>query len=90
VRHHPTGDLDGHHFDPWFTVGICAPCHAVEHQAWRRAAIADIADLSDDTFVESRDYLRAGDRLLWHTWTDVGLFAQHRARIAELTAALGE
>ena len=55
-----------------------------------RIAIADIAQLSDDTFIESRDYLRSGDRVLWHTWTDVALFATHRARIAELTAALGE
>jgi len=44
VRHHPTGDLDDCHWDPWFMVGICGPCHAVEHQAWRRADIGDITD----------------------------------------------
>lgn len=44
VRHHPTGDLDGHYFDPQFIVGICRPCHVVEHQAWRRVGIADITD----------------------------------------------
>jgi hypothetical protein len=44
VRHHPTGDVNGHHFDRRFTVGICVPCHAIEHQAWRRVGIADITD----------------------------------------------
>ena len=45
-------------------------------------------ELSDEPFVESRDFLRAGDRVLGHTWTDVEVFRRHRAEIARLTLAL--
>ena len=51
-------------------------------------ARADAMELSDAAFVENRDFLRAGDRQIWHTWTDAGSFERHRARIAELTLAL--
>ena len=44
VRHHPTGDLDGLHWDPRFTVGLCAACHRSEHTAWRRVGIAELTD----------------------------------------------
>jgi len=44
VWHHLTGDLDGVHWDPRFTVGLCAECHRSEHTAWRRAGIADLND----------------------------------------------
>ena len=53
-----------------------------------RIALRDIMELSDEAFVESRDFLRAGDRVLGHTWTDVELFRRHRAEIARLTLAL--
>ena len=53
-----------------------------------RLALRDVMELSDETFVESRDFLRAGDRLLGHTWTDVETFRRHRAAIARLTIAL--
>jgi hypothetical protein len=45
-------------------------------------------ELSDQAFVESRDFLRKGDRVLWHTGTDVEMFRHHRAEIARLTLAL--
>lgn len=51
-------------------------------------ALRDVMELSDDAFTESRDFLRAGDRVLAHTWTDMELFATHRAEIAKLTLAL--
>jgi hypothetical protein len=54
----------------------------------RRIALTDIMELSDEAFVESRDYLRAGDRILGHTATDIDLFQRHRAAIARLTLAL--
>lgn len=53
-----------------------------------RRALRDVMELSDEAFVESRDFLRAGDRVLNHTWTDVELFLQHREAIAELTQKL--
>src|SRR6185436_10693885 len=33
-------------------------------------ALRDVMELSDEAFIESRDYRREGTRLLWHTWTD--------------------
>ena len=48
----------------------------------------DIMELSDEVFMESKDYLRAGDRRIWHTRTDVDAYHEHRGRIAELTLAL--
>jgi hypothetical protein len=53
-----------------------------------RIALADIMDLSDEAFIESRDYLREGDRVLAHTWTDIEVFSRHRKEIARLTLAL--
>ncbi len=53
-----------------------------------RIALRDVMELSDEPFIESRDFLRAGDRVLNHTWTDLELFRRHRAEIAELTLAL--
>jgi len=53
-----------------------------------RIALRDVMELSDEAFVESRDFLREGDRRLDHTWTDVELFRSHRATIAQLTLGL--
>ena len=53
-----------------------------------RIALRDIMELSDETFLESRDFLREGDRGMGHTWTDVETFRRHRAEIARLTLAL--
>ena len=53
-----------------------------------RIALRDVMELSDETFTESRDFLRQGDRLLGHTWTDVETYQRHRADIARLTLAL--
>jgi hypothetical protein len=50
-----------------------------------RIALRDVMELSDEAFVESRDFLRAGDRVLGHTWTDVELYRRHRAEIARFT-----
>jgi hypothetical protein len=53
-----------------------------------RRALRDVMDLSDEAFVESRDFLREGDRVLAHTLIDVETFRRHRAAVAELTLAL--
>jgi hypothetical protein len=53
-----------------------------------RVALRDVMELSDEPFVESRDFLREGDRVLGHTWTDLETFRRHRAEIAQLTLAL--
>lgn len=53
-----------------------------------RIALRDVMELSDEPFVESRDFLRAGDRVLSHTWTDLETFRRHRAEIARLTLGL--
>jgi hypothetical protein len=59
-----------------------------EAQDALRIAKGDMMELSDQAFIESRDYLRAGDRTIRHTWTDVEACAAHRDRIARLTLAL--
>ena len=59
-----------------------------EAGATLRRALQDIAELADEVFIESRDYLSAGDRRLWHTWADVERYRHHRAEIARLTLAL--
>jgi len=53
-----------------------------------RIALCDVMELSDEAFVESRDFLREGDRVIGHTGTDVSLFAHHREEIARFTLAL--
>jgi hypothetical protein len=53
-----------------------------------RVALRDIMELSDEAFTESRDFLREGDRVLGHSWTDLEMFRSHRAEIARLTLAL--
>ena len=57
-------------------------------EAELRIARIEILEMSDEVFLESRDFLRQGDRRLWHTPTDVETYARHRARFAELTKAL--
>ena len=52
-----------------------------------RLAERDMLDLSDEAFMESRDFLKQGSRRIWHTDTDVALYARHRATIANLTQA---
>ena len=59
-----------------------------EAQDALRIAQADIMELSDIAYMESRDFLNKGDRRIWHTWTDATLYEKHRARIAELTLKL--
>jgi len=59
-----------------------------EAEAEVRTALADVMELSDALFIESRDFLAQGDRRLWHTQAGEILYARHRARIAELTLAL--
>ncbi len=51
-------------------------------------AVVDVMELSDQAFNESRDFLREGDRRIWHSPTDVDLFAEYRKKAAELTLAL--
>jgi hypothetical protein len=53
-----------------------------------RRALQDIAELADEAFIESRDFLPAGDRRIWHSWADVERYRRHRAGIARLTLAL--
>jgi hypothetical protein len=55
-----------------------------------RIAQTDMMELSDDAFIESRDFLREGDRRIWHTPTDLAALQHHREEIARLTLALDE
>jgi hypothetical protein len=57
-------------------------------EAKLRIALRDVMELSDEAFVETRDFLREGDRVLSHTWTDSEIFRHHRAEIARLSLAL--
>ena len=61
---------------------------AHEAEETLRVALRDIMELSDEAFTESRDFLRQGDRMLGHTWTDLETYCRHRAEIARLTLAL--
>jgi hypothetical protein len=61
---------------------------AREAEETLRIALRDVMELSDEAFVESRDFLREGDRVLGHSWTDVETYRRHRAEIARLTLAL--
>ena len=53
-----------------------------------RMAHTDAMEISDEAFIESRDFLREGDRRICHTWTDAENYSRHRTRMAELTLAL--
>ncbi len=53
-----------------------------------KIAQVDIMELSDLAFIHTRDYRRDGDHRVWHTWTDIETYQQHRAEIARLTSAL--
>lgn len=53
-----------------------------------RIAQTDILELSDEAYIESRDFLEAGDRRIWHEESDSECFKRHRKAIAELTLEL--
>ncbi|MBI2434870.1 MAG: DUF4091 domain-containing protein [Candidatus Hydrogenedentes bacterium] len=65
-----------------------AEAAVTEAEAVLQAARIDILEIIDDAFIESRDYLKAGDRRVEHTWWDAQVFEEHRARIARATLAL--
>jgi len=50
-------------------------------------AVVDVMELSDQAFIESRDFLREGDRRIWHSTTDAQLFGNYRRQAATLTLA---
>jgi hypothetical protein len=53
-----------------------------------RLALTDVMELSDEAFIQSRDFCRQGDRRTWHTETDVRMYQHHREEISRLTLAL--
>ncbi|HUW61574.1 MAG TPA: glycoside hydrolase domain-containing protein [Candidatus Bathyarchaeia archaeon] len=53
-------------------------------------ALVDVMELSDQAFIESRDFLCEGDRRIWHSPADVELFGNYRRQAATLTLALTE
>lgn len=55
-----------------------------------RVMTTDIVDFADEAYIESRDFLKAGDRRIWHTWHDAAAFQHYRELIAELSMALSE
>lgn len=59
-----------------------------EAETVRAVALHDVMELSDEAFIETRDFLRQGDRALPHSWTDQELFRQHRRDIARLNLKL--
>ncbi|GMW01378.1 MAG: hypothetical protein AMXMBFR84_25150 [Candidatus Hydrogenedentota bacterium] len=58
--------------------------------AWETATrvTGSLLECVDDAFVESRDYLRAGDRTVWHTWWDALAFDKARNDIERVTLEL--
>ncbi len=59
-----------------------------EAEAFLKGAMIDVMELSDQVYIESRDYLKQGDRRLWHTWWDALTFDEIRRKVGELTAQL--
>ncbi len=57
-------------------------------EALLRNAAVDVMELSDEAYVETRDFLAPGERRVWHTNTDATNFVRHRKAVAELTLAL--
>ncbi|MBX7259082.1 MAG: PQQ-binding-like beta-propeller repeat protein [Candidatus Hydrogenedentes bacterium] len=55
-----------------------------------RTISGTILESADEAFVESRDFLKAGDRRIWHTWLDASAFQTYRERIAELSLELSK
>ena len=53
-------------------------------------AAVDVMELSDQAFIESRDFLREGDRRIWHSDSDVAVFSDYRKQAAVLTLALAK
>lgn len=62
---------------------------AIEHAAdvLRRARTA-VMEMADEAYVETRDYLKQGDRELTHTQWEAQMFLRYRKEIAEATHEL--
>lgn len=45
----------------------------------------DSMECVDDAFIESRDYLKQGDRRVWHTWWDAVMFEEIRKAVEAAT-----
>ncbi|MCC6794497.1 MAG: DUF4091 domain-containing protein [Candidatus Hydrogenedentes bacterium] len=62
---------------------------AIEHAAdvLRRARTA-VMEMADEAYVETRDYLKQGDRQLAHTPWEAQMFLRYRKEIAEATHTL--
>ncbi len=53
-----------------------------------RSGLSEIAELSDEAFIESRDYLSQGKRRIWHSETDAERYRTLREDIAAVSLAL--
>ncbi|MCA9437195.1 MAG: DUF4091 domain-containing protein, partial [Candidatus Omnitrophica bacterium] len=53
-----------------------------------RRGLSEVSELSDEAFIESRDYLRQGRRRIWHAPTDVDLYHRLREEIVQRTLKL--
>ncbi|MCA9433877.1 MAG: DUF4091 domain-containing protein, partial [Candidatus Omnitrophica bacterium] len=53
-----------------------------------RRGLSEVSELSDEAFIESRDYLRQGRRRIWHAPTDVDLYHRLREEIVQRTLEL--
>lgn len=53
-----------------------------------RRAFTDIMELSDEAFIESRDFRKQGNRRIWHTHADAVRYESIRREITEQTLAL--
>ena len=53
-----------------------------------RIAQTDVMELSEVAFACGFRRIRDGERLTWHSWTDLGTYRRHREKIARLTLAL--
>ncbi|NUM52666.1 MAG: DUF4091 domain-containing protein [Candidatus Hydrogenedentes bacterium] len=53
-----------------------------------RRVRSSVMEMADEAYVESRDFLKQGDRQIQHTWWDAQAFIQYREEIAEATHAL--
>lgn len=64
------------------------PEAVAEAERFLKGAQIDVMELSDQVYIESRDYLKQGDRRLWHTWWDVVRYDEIRSQTAALMGEL--
>ena len=57
-------------------------------EATLRIVRTGVMEMADEAYVETRDFLKKGDREVWHTQWDAASYSRYRKMIAEATHAV--